>query len=247
MEEPLEPLVAPSLKDVFVEKLGGLIVAGRYDPGERLPSERDLATQLGVSRPVVHAGLAELEARGLVTMRPRVGTVVNDLRRDASLATLTALLEFHREGADPRLLQSMLEMRRLFEVENARLAARYREASDLAALQGVLDDERAADPADTARVTALDFALHHAVALASRNLVYPMLLKSFEPGYTHFSGMFFADPAVVPVVVGFHEELVEAIARRATRRAEDTMRRLLDHGREELIARLTAGAEGDRG
>lgn len=247
MEEPLEPLVAPSLKDVFVEKLGGLIVAGKYAPGERLPSERDLATQLGVSRPVVHAGLAELEARGLVTMRPRVGTVVNDLRRDASLATLTALLQFHREGADPRLLESMLQMRRLFEVENARLAACYRRDADLDELRDVLALERAADPRDVDAVTALDFAFHHAVALASQNLVYPMLLRSFEQGYTHFSSMFFADPAVVPVVVGLHEELVEAIRKRATRRAEDTMRRLLDHGREELIARLTAGAEGDQG
>ena len=245
MPEPLKPLVAPSLKDVFVERLGGLILTGHYAPGERLPSERDLASQLGVSRPVVHAGLAELEARGLVTMRPRIGTVVNDIRRDGSLATLASLIHFHREGADPLLLESMLQMRRLFEVETARLAACYRTADDLRELDRLLALERAADPTDTAAVTDLDFTFHHAVALASRNVVYPMLIRSFEPGYTHFSGLFFQDPAVVPMVFDQHDQLVDAIRRRGPRRAEEVMRGLLDQGRDLLLRRLPRDAAGD--
>jgi len=251
MEETFEPLVAPSLKDVFVDRMEALILSGRYAAGVRLPSERDLATQLGVSRPVVHAGLAELEARGLVTMRPRVGTVVNDIRKDGSLAVLTSLIHFHQEDLDPELLDSMLQMRRLFEVETARLAACYRTDEDVAALKALIEREAAADPADVAAVTALDFQFHHTVAIASRNAVYPMLIKSFEPGYTHFSGLFFRDPAVAPLVFEMHEKLYDAIRSRGTRRAEELMRRLLDHGREALMARLQlerpAGDEGEQG
>lgn len=234
MDVKLLPLQAPSLKDVFVERFEGLILSGQVDVGQRLPSERDLATQLGVSRPVVHAGLAELEARGLVTVRPRARAVVNDYRRSGSLALLTSLINYQRGEIDPSLLVGMLDMRKLVETETARCAARQRTAEDLGRLGDLLAAERAADPTDTAAVTDLDFELHHAVALASGNPVYPLLIKSFEPAYKNFSGQFFAVPAVVAVVVEYHERLLECIDARDESGAAGVMDQLLQHGQVVL-------------
>ena len=133
MQELLEPISTPSLKEVFITRFEELILSGRIAVGQRLPSERELALQLGVSRPVVHEGLVELAAKGLVTMVPRVGTVINDYRREGSLALLTSLVQYQEGEIEPVLLESLLEMRLLFEVDAARLAAAARTPDQLAA------------------------------------------------------------------------------------------------------------------
>ena len=100
MQDLLTPIEAPSLKDVFIERFESLILSGQLQIGQKLPSERELVLRLGVSRPVVHKGLVDLEAKGLVTLIPRVGAVVNDYRREGSLALLNSLVTYQkgREG-----------------------------------------------------------------------------------------------------------------------------------------------------
>ena len=63
-EKILEPITTESLKQVFVAKFEELILSGKISIGEMLPSERELAAQLKISRPVVHEGLIELSLWG---------------------------------------------------------------------------------------------------------------------------------------------------------------------------------------
>ena len=75
-------LSAPSLKDLFVQQLQGMISAPASCPWARsLPPERELARQMQVSRAVVNGGLAELAQQGFLEVRPRQGTCVADYRR----------------------------------------------------------------------------------------------------------------------------------------------------------------------
>ena len=82
MQELLKPIRTESLKDIFIKRFEELILSGTFPVGQKLPSERELAFQLGVSRPVVHEGLVDLAAKGMVTLIPRVGTIVNDYRQE---------------------------------------------------------------------------------------------------------------------------------------------------------------------
>jgi DNA-binding FadR family transcriptional regulator len=100
-----------------------------------------LALQLGVSRPVVHEGLVDLAAKGLVLMKPRVGTVVNDYRKEGSLSLLTSLVNYHQGRLDAGLLDSLLAMRMLFEVETVRLTALNRSAEHLQAFDTILKNQ----------------------------------------------------------------------------------------------------------
>ena len=95
MKDKLQPLEAKSLKTLLIERFEEFILSGEITAGQKLPSERELAETMGVSRPVVHEGLLELPARGLITMRPRAGAVVNDYRVDGSLAMLSTLLSHY--------------------------------------------------------------------------------------------------------------------------------------------------------
>ena len=236
MKELLTPLKTESLKDVFVTRFEELILSGKIAIGQKLPSERELALQLGVSRPVVHEGLMDLAAKGLVTMTPRVGSVVNDYRREGSLALLTSLVNYHDGRLEPALLESMLEMRYLFEVETARLAALLHTPDQLAEIQTVLAKEENLDPADAPTVTEVDFEFHHAVALASGNHLYPLLLNSFKQVYTNLAGRFFSDPSFAPMVFDFHKELASAIAAGDGQAAVSIMEQILTHGAERLRA-----------
>ena len=80
-----EPLYAPSLKDLFVQKLQGMILSGELPMGEKLPSERELCQQMGVSRAVVNGGITELARQGFLEVRPRQGAYVADYRRDGNM------------------------------------------------------------------------------------------------------------------------------------------------------------------
>ncbi len=237
MIDALEPLHSVSLKEVFIERFEALILSGQLSIGERLPSERALALRLGVSRPVVHEGLVELAARGLVTIRPRLGTVVADYRRQGSLALLSSLVNQHGDALDPALLDGVLALRCLVETEAARLAAAARGGQERGALSQLIARESAIDLSQADEVVELDYSFHHLVALASGNPVYPMLVKSFEPAHRHFARQFFATPGVAREVFGFHERLVGLIHNGRQRAACDLMRELLERGRQTLAQR----------
>ncbi|MCD6571080.1 MAG: FadR family transcriptional regulator [Deltaproteobacteria bacterium] len=233
-EIAFKPIRTESLKEVFVSRFEELILSGRLSIGQKLPSERTLALQLGVSRPVVHEGLVDLAVKGLVTMKPRIGTIVNDYRKDGSLAILTSLVNYYKGSLDPALLDSMLEMRMLIEMATARLAATNRTTEHIVAFKDILKQEELIDPHDVEHIKEIDFEFHHLIALASKNLVYPLLIRSFKPVYTNLSGQFFMNPSVVPVVFRFHKTFVCAIEDKDVERSVETMESILEHGKKYL-------------
>lgn len=91
-----EKLVSPSLKDLFITHIEAMILSGELPVGQQLPPERQLAQSMGVSRAVVNSGVAELERRGFLEVRPRVGTFVTDYRRAGTLDTLKSIMTYNR-------------------------------------------------------------------------------------------------------------------------------------------------------
>ena len=247
MKDILRPIERSSLKDVFVTRFEELILSGKISMGQRLPSERELALQLGVSRPVVHEGLLDLASKGLVTMKPRVGTVVNDYRKEGSLALLNSLVNYYKGDLDPGLLDSLLDMRHLVEMETVRLASQNRSDQDMLSFKGIVEKELGLDRTDLDSIREIDFEFHHLIALASGNMVYPFLIRSFKPVYTNLSGKFFTDTTVVPQVFNFHKELVSAFEDKDTPRALGIMEELLEHGRSYLKKIIESSGQDEQG
>lgn len=230
----LQPVKNERLKEICAGRLEALILSGEVPVGQKLPPERELARQLGVSRPVVHDALLELAGKGLLTLVPRVGAMVNDYRKEGSVALLTSLLNYQQGALAHNLLEGLLAMRILFEVETARLAAIHRSDAHNQQIRELIVAEERAELTDIALLTALDFDFHHLVAMASGNPAYPLLLNSFKPVYTNLSGQFFKDPTVMPTVIGFHRDLADAIKKQNEQLAVAVMRCLLAHGEEHL-------------
>lgn len=235
MQELLTPIRAESLKQVFVTRFEALILSGKLSIGQKLPSERELALQLGVSRPVVHEGLVALASKGLITMKPRVGAIVNDYRRSGSPDILNSLFNYHQGRLDPAILSSILSMRILFEVETARLAALNRTEAHLEEFQDLLKREAAIDHADVEALVEVDFSFHHLITLATDNQIYPLLMNSMKSIYTNLTRQFFMDSSVVPRVFGYHREMVDALQGSDEKAAVRIMKRILRHGEKQFI------------
>lgn len=234
MLDTIKPIKAESLKDICIKRFEELILSGRLPVGEKMPPERELAVQLGVSRPVIHEALVDIAAKGMVSMIPRVGTIVNDYRREGSVAMLTSLISYHNGRLEPKLLDSLLAMRLLFEKENARLAAVHRTRQQMEEFYETIKQEEAVDHDDIDLITEIDFNFHHLIAMATDNVSYPMLLNSFRPVYTSLSGQFFEVPEVVPEVFAFHREMVDALEVKDEQASVDIMHRMLVHGEDRL-------------
>ena len=235
MQEPLvEPIRTDSLKEIFVLRFEELILSGKIKIGEKLPPERELAMQLGVSRPVVHEGLVELASRGLVSLKPRFGATVNDYRREGSIALMASLIQYQKGNLEPALLESLLQIRMMLEPPFARLAARNRTSGQILEMHGILEKETAANGRNVQALTDLDFEFHLLIALASGNRVYPLLLNSFRSVYTNLSGQFFRNTKVTDAVHGYHEKMVNAVESGNETRAASVMKAILNHGEKHL-------------
>lgn len=102
-------LNAPSLKDLFVSELETMILSGKLEIGTKLPSERELAASMQVSRAVVNAGIAELEQKGFLVVKPRIGTFVEDYHRNGTIETLTSLMKYNGGMLGDNEIRSILE------------------------------------------------------------------------------------------------------------------------------------------
>ena len=238
MAIPIQPLEIQSIKDAVVRRMEALILSGEFTIGQRLPAERDLALRLGVSRPVLHEALVELSSRGLVTIESRRGVFISDYRVRGSPAILASLLSYNNGKLEPALMQSLLDMRLLFESETARLAALNRKQEDLAEFRRILEEETNVRRDDPAGLTQLDFSFHLQVALSSANHIYPLIMNSFRDVYTGLTGAFFSQnigSTVIDKVHGYHQLLFWSIENRDSQAAGGIMREMLRHGEDLLL------------
>lgn len=234
-----EPLKVQSLKESCVRRLEELILSGELKIGERLPSERELASRLNISRPVLHEALVDLNAKGLVRIVPRRGVFINDYRREGSLALLSSLLHFHNGQLDPLFQQSLIDMRLTLECETARLAALNRTPEQIEEFHTLLRQEEAIDRCDASRLTELDFSFHLLIAIASGNVLYPLVINSFRGVYTSLTSAFFRHYCGTPVVdevLDYHCKLSEAIEVGDSQLASGVMAEMLKHGEHYLKA-----------
>ena len=101
------PIVAPSIRELFIQQVEGAILSGQLKPGDRLPTERELADTMHISKTVVHEGLRELHRLGFLDITSRRGVTVADYAQTGSLETLTAIMDYHGGLPDEKTARSI--------------------------------------------------------------------------------------------------------------------------------------------
>src|SRR4051794_28542799 len=180
------------------------LLSGRYAPGEKLPTQRALAADLGVTMSSLREALKRLEQMGLVESRQGDAMRVRDWREHGGLDVIAGLL-FRSGGVDAGVLADLLEARGAMLREVATLAARRRDAAQASRLvELALAVARAEDNAAAQRV---DFAFFTELAQAAGNVVFVLIVNSIR-------ALYFEHAQVLPVTAR-HEELAPLYARAA--------------------------------
>jgi GntR family transcriptional repressor for pyruvate dehydrogenase complex len=157
--------------DDVVARVSDLIKRAQLKPGDRLPPERELAKQLGVSRPSLRTGLRVLASMGVLKSRQGAGTFVADGPPTLDSEPLRLLAALHGFSFD-----HMFDVRSILEVGAAGLAAEHATAEQLATLAEEIAEMYAAlnDPQE---YLVHDIRFHRAVAAASGNATLATLVE----------------------------------------------------------------------
>lgn len=203
------------------EEIAREIAAGRFAPGERLPTENVLSAAFGVSRSVVREAIAQLRNEGVVETRQGVGAFVTDPRRRATLRVEPADL------ADPANLRAFFQLRLPLEIEAARLAARHRRERDVDVLGRALADMTEAAGDWLRDGVQADLAFHRALASATGNEYYETFLSFIGEKFSSTIHSAFPRPVrpeIVQVTIDEHRAVFEAVAAGDPARAGEAMR-----------------------
>lgn len=167
---PITQIAPKRLADTIVEQLESMILEGTLQPGQRLPPERTLAEQFGVSRPSLREAVQRLTAKGLLNSRQGGGNFVTENLGASFSDPLITLLETH-----PEAHRDLLEFRRTLEADCAYYAALRATEMDLKRLAQTWQELEACyqDPSDEniEREGVADAHFHLAIAEASHNAV----------------------------------------------------------------------------
>ncbi len=202
-----------------------LIASGDLRPGDRLPAERELSTELGVSRPTIRAGLRALSAMGVVKSRHGSGTYIPDGPPTLGSEPLRFLAALH---GLPR--EEMYEARRVLEVSAAGLSAKRASAEHLASIAEEVASLFASID-DPQEFLVHDIRFHRAVAAASGNRIIASLVEMVSALYYEHR----CDTAARATdrnlrdAADLHRGIYQAIRKHEIEQAESLMSRHLLH------------------
>ncbi|NPV92690.1 MAG: FadR family transcriptional regulator [Firmicutes bacterium] len=214
------------LGDQVIQQLQEKISLGELKPGDKIPTETELMSMLGVGRSTIREAVRVLVKAGLLEVRQGDGTYVLD--RTNSLEPLDYRL---RRAA----ILEVYEVRRILELEIAKLAAKRRTEDDLVRMRESLDKRREAKRRDDNRAfVESDLNFHLAVAAASKNSVLTDLFLSFSNALGDALEKLVSDRNLFKNQISIHEQVLDAIERKDEQAAEQWTAENLDRTMKDL-------------
>ncbi len=218
------PVVRERLYEQVAQQIQELIIAHGWPAGNRIPNERELGEQFGVSRTVVREALKALSERGLVAIRPGRGTFVAD-RGPAALQEPMRLF-FQRHNVS---YGDLVEARRVLEVEVAGLAAERAEPSQISELEEAIERmDLALERSDQELYVESDQLFHLVLAQATQNKMFVMLTESISGLLEQSRRLIFSVKGAPARGQQHHRALLHSIQRGDVPGAQRAMREHLD-------------------
>lgn len=171
----LKTISKRNISDVVYEQLMENLIAGEWKPGDKLPSENELAAQLQVSRISVRSALQRLSSLGLVESRQGEGTFVCEFSGAQYANNLIPLVVFERSD-----MQDLMEFRNILDSEIAALAALRATDTDIALLHQNYQRHMSAE-GDVTKCADYDSEFHCLLAAATHNALFHKVYQVFQP------------------------------------------------------------------
>lgn len=215
----------------IARKIREKVLSGELLPGDKLPVERDLAVELGVSRSTIREAVRSLEQSGIVTVRkgPRGGIFVAKADGRPVSDSLGFILQLERVP-----LAELLEARAELECLLARFAAERATVDDLDEISNSIEEMKLS-PLSMELFRTNNHRFHFAVARASRNRVWIMLIEAMRDLIDQSLDLLELDDVIWTRVIEHHGRVLEAISRRDGEAADAAMRAHMTLLEKDLI------------
>jgi GntR family transcriptional repressor for pyruvate dehydrogenase complex len=221
----------PSLVEKVCDQLAKIIRLDQEEDDGWLPTERELSAQLGVSRSVVREAAKRLESQGLIEIHHGLGIKAVDKLHKPLIGSLELLVP----DAEERLRQ-LNETRMAIEPESARLAAEHATAAQQRELRRI--HQQLIDAPDNAHAIEADMAFHRALAGASGNQMFRLILDSLaEIGFA--SRRRTIGRVGKQTAIEHHAAILAAIVKRDGNAAASAMRHHLQAAERDLELRTS--------
>jgi len=206
-------------------KLLELIRERGFEPGDKLPSERDLAALFGMSRGAVRESLIRLDTLRIVESRPKSGVYLQPYGAERSIEAMVLFAETNTPLTAAEVAQSV-ELRSVLESEAMRLACLRRTPEDLERLQQILRDSGAA-MARGETLAEFDAVFHKAIVAATKNDVLLRFINVFYLMSRKRREIYFQEPQQSRRSHAQHLQLYRAIEAQDAERGQQILRRHL--------------------
>ncbi len=180
MRRIFSPIRTSKISDEVYKQLVSLISSGQLKPGEKLPSEREMASDFGISRQSIREALYRAEIMGLVEVRQGEGSFVLSSVRESLKPPLLVLLE-----EEAGRIFEFLEVRKLIEGWCAEKAAIEATADDLEKMEEILQKMEKLVPTDTEWEGA-DVEFHLSIAAATHNVIAIHIMEALKDSFGSF-------------------------------------------------------------
>ncbi len=232
----------PRISDAIAATLERRILEGSLRPGDRLPPERELAAELGVSRPSLREAIQKLASKGMVQSRQGGGTFVTDALESSFSDPWQDMM-----GKHPNLREDMLEFRRMLEGQAAEWAAERATEADLQRLEHSFGALKSAFESDnTDQRSDADIAFHQAIGDAAHNVLIGhlsgALLRMMHDNIRLNLGELKGVPAASRLLMSQHEAIYNAVRESKPQAARAAAETHIDFVRETLAQTLRSVA-----
>jgi DNA-binding FadR family transcriptional regulator len=205
----------------IVQQIKNNIFEGRLTSGDRLPSEKELTEQFGVSRITVRDALRVLESQGLIEIK--VGAAGGAFVASPSSApvtqVLTDMLRLHGVSTS-----ELVEARLVIETSIVSFAAERATPEDLECMRKAIVEARASRAAGEPRFTPHSINFHIALAQAAKNQVLFFTVNSFRTPFYETLEKLLPDDLMADRAIDDHQKLLDAISEHDAERARQVMK-----------------------
>ena len=218
------PITRSRLHEEIVKIIQKQIMEGEMAPGDKLPTERELAETFDVNRATVREALRKLENLDLVEIRHGDGLYVKDYLESGNFDLIKAAINLNGRH---EVFNNILEARRYVVPQMAFLAAQNRTKTDIEEFGQVV-------ARDDLPMLEKDIKVHQMIARATHNIVCTISLNFFNQIFRDYGHLYFDDECNVDRSRVFHKEIYEAIKNKKPENARRIMRDVLIYAEETV-------------
>ncbi len=216
----------PKPAELTEGRLIDAILSEHFPPDSLLPAERELAQQLGVTRPTLREALQRLARDGWIDIRQGKPTRVRNYWQEGSLGVLSTLAQ-HQESLPGNFIPNLLAVRQVIAPAYARLAIE----KDSEAIVHLLEKSNSLIDNPT-EFAAFDWEVHHGLSIASGNPIFTLILNGFKELYQPMACQYFQFEHARRCSQDFYRKLLNAAWMHEPAAAEEFTRQAMEQSLE---------------